>query len=58
MRLSAACPDHGVRRVWSWPGNTTDSALIRQAKADLREWTLARIVWVGDRGFTSGGQPE
>jgi len=39
--------------VWSWPGNTTDSALIRQAKADLREWTLARIVWVGDRGFTS-----
>ena len=40
-------------RVWSWPGNTTDSALIRQAKADLAEWTLARIVWVGDRGFTS-----
>jgi hypothetical protein len=40
-------------RVWSWPGNTTDSALIRQAKADLREETLARIVWVGDRGFTS-----
>src|SRR3954451_21702728 len=40
-------------RVWSWPGNTTDSALIRQAKADLRDWTLARIVWVGDRGFTS-----
>ena len=40
-------------RVWSWPGNTTDSALIRQAKDDLREWTLARIVWVGDRGFTS-----
>ena len=40
-------------RVWSWPDNTTDSALIRQAKDDLREWTLARIVWVGDRGFTS-----
>jgi Transposase DDE domain len=40
-------------RVWSWPGNTTDTALIRQAKADLREWTPARIVWVGDRGFTS-----
>jgi hypothetical protein len=40
-------------RVWCWPGNTADSALIRQAKADLREWTLARIVWVGDRGFTS-----
>ena len=40
-------------RVWSWPGNTSDSALIRQAKADLKEWTLARVVWVGDRGFTS-----
>src|SRR4051794_23699077 len=40
-------------RVWSWPGNTTDTALIRQAKADLREWTLSKIVWVGDRGFTS-----
>jgi hypothetical protein len=40
-------------RVWSWPGNTTDTALIRQARADLREWTLAKIVWVGDRGFTS-----
>src|SRR4051795_809770 len=40
-------------RVWSWPGNTADSALIRRAKDDLREWTLARIVWVGDRGFTS-----
>jgi Transposase DDE domain len=40
-------------RVWSWPGNTADSALIDQAKDDLREWTLARIVWVGDRGFTS-----
>src|SRR4051795_11217556 len=40
-------------RVWSWPGNTTDTALIRQAGSDLREWTLAKIVWVGDRGFTS-----
>jgi Transposase DDE domain len=40
-------------RVWSWPGNTTDTALIRQARSDLREWTLARVVWVGDRGFTS-----
>ena len=40
-------------RVWSWPGNTADSALIRQVKADLREWTLSRVVWVADRGFTS-----
>jgi hypothetical protein len=40
-------------RVWCWPGNTTDSALIRQVKADMRDWTLSRIVWVADRGFSS-----
>jgi transposase len=40
-------------RVWSFPGNTADSALIRQVKEDLRDWTLSRIVWVADRGFSS-----
>jgi Transposase DDE domain len=40
-------------RVWCWPGNTADSALIRQVKDDMRDWTLARIVWVADRGFSS-----
>ena len=40
-------------RVWSWPGNTPDVALIGQVKADLRDWTLSRIVWVADRGFAS-----
>jgi hypothetical protein len=40
-------------RVWCWPGNTTDSALIRQVKAEMRDWTLSRIVWVADRGFSS-----
>jgi len=40
-------------RVWSWPGSTSDSALIRQVKDDLREWTLSRVVWVCDRGFAS-----
>ena len=40
-------------RVWCWPGNTGDSKLIRQVKTDMRDWTLSRIVWVGDRGFTS-----
>jgi len=40
-------------RVWCWPGNTADSALIRQVKNDMRDWTLAKIVWVADRGFTS-----
>jgi Transposase DDE domain len=40
-------------RVWSWPGNTADSGLIRQVKADLREWVLSKVIWVADRGFTS-----
>ncbi|MDT0469352.1 transposase [Streptomyces sp. DSM 41699] len=37
----------------SWPGATSDSALIRQVKDELKEWTLGRVVWVADRGFTS-----
>ena len=40
-------------RVWCWPGATSDSALIRQVKDDMRDWTLSKIVWVADRGFTS-----
>ncbi len=40
-------------RVWCWPGNTSDSALIRQVKDDMRDWNLSRVVWVADRGFTS-----
>jgi hypothetical protein len=40
-------------RVWCWPGNTADSALIRQVKDDMRDWSLSRVVWVADRGFTS-----
>jgi transposase len=40
-------------RVWSWPGDTGDSPLIRQVKADLKAWKLGRVVWVADRGFTS-----
>jgi transposase len=27
--------------------------LIRQVKDDMRDWTLAKIVWVTDRGFSS-----
>ena len=30
-----------------------DSALIRQVKDDMRDWTLSRVVWVADRGFAS-----
>jgi Transposase DDE domain len=40
-------------RVWCWPGNTADSALIRQVKDDLRGWCLSKVIWVADRGFTS-----
>jgi hypothetical protein len=40
-------------RCWCWPGNTGDSALIRQVKADMRDWSLGRVVWVTDRGFSS-----
>jgi hypothetical protein len=40
-------------RVWCWPGKTSDQALIRQVKDDLRDWTLARVIWVADRGFAS-----
>ena len=41
-------------RVWCWPGNTNDQALIRQVKDDLKAWRLGRVVWVADRGFASG----
>jgi hypothetical protein len=40
-------------RCWSWPGNTGDQKLIRQVKDDMRDWTLSKIVWVTDRGFSS-----
>lgn len=40
-------------RAWCWPGNTSEQALIRQVKDELREWKLARVVWVADRGFQS-----
>ena len=34
-------------------GSTADSALIRQVKSGMRDWSLGRVVWVADRGFTS-----
>jgi hypothetical protein len=40
-------------RVWTFPGNTADMALIRQVKDDLLAWKLGRVVWVTDRGFAS-----
>jgi hypothetical protein len=40
-------------RVWSWPGNTADSGLIRQVRQDLRQGVLSKVIWVAGRGFTS-----
>ncbi|HSK32983.1 MAG TPA: IS1634 family transposase [Propionicimonas sp.] len=40
-------------RVWSWPGNAADTVVIRQVHDELRDWSLHRVLWVGDRGFAS-----
>jgi transposase len=41
-------------RVWCWPGNTNDQAVLKQVKDDdLRGWRLGRVVTVVDRGFSS-----
>ncbi|MGH2845492.1 MAG: IS1634 family transposase, partial [Thermoleophilaceae bacterium] len=40
-------------RVWTFPGMASDQAIIRRVRDDLREWNLARVIWVLDRGFTS-----
>ena len=40
-------------RVWCWPGDTADSALIRQVRDDMRDWSLSKVIWVADRGFSS-----
>src|SRR4051812_43400041 len=40
-------------RVWCWPGNANDAALLPQVKDDLRAWRLGRVVTVVDRGVTS-----
>jgi len=50
--LAVTCDGIPVR-AWCWPGNTADSALIRQVKADMRESVLGRIIRVADRGFSS-----
>jgi len=40
-------------RVWCWPGDTSNSALIRRVKDDMRDWSLSKVIWVADRGFSS-----
>jgi hypothetical protein len=46
-------------RVWCWPGNTGDSALIRQVKDDLRAWKPRRRTAAtcnAPAGTTSSGR--
>jgi hypothetical protein len=40
-------------RCWTFPGNTSDTEIIRTVKDDLSGWNLHRLVWVADRGFAS-----
>ena len=40
-------------RCWTFPGNESDTAIIRTVKDDLDGWNLRRLVWVADRGFAS-----
>lgn len=40
-------------RVWSFPGNASDTVVIRQVHDELGAWRLHRVLWVGDRGFSS-----
>jgi transposase len=49
----AVTRDGSPVRVWCRPGDTSDSALIRQVKDDMRDWSLSKVIWVADRGFTS-----
>jgi hypothetical protein len=37
-------------RAWRWPGCTDDAAMIRQAKEDMKGWTLSRVIRTADRG--------
>jgi transposase len=40
-------------RVWCWPGNTSDMAILPEVKDGLRGWRLGRVITVVDRGFSS-----
>ena len=45
-------------RVWCWPGNTSDQAILPEVKDGLRGWRLGRVVTVVDRGFSSAANLE
>ena len=31
-------------RIWSWPGSTGESPLLRQVRDDLQGWQLGRVL--------------
>jgi hypothetical protein len=54
VMIGMAVTQEGIPiRVWSWPGNTGESPVLRQVRDDLEGWQLGREVWVADRGFSS-----
>lgn len=40
-------------KCWSWPGNTSDKAIVEEIKKDLNLWDLGRTIYVEDTGFNS-----
>lgn len=40
-------------RSWVFPGNTADVTTVEKVKADLRDWQLGRVLFVGDAGMNS-----
>ena len=40
-------------RVWCWPGNSNDQAILPEVRDDMRGWRLGRVITVVDRGFSS-----
>ena len=51
--ISVDVNSRALNRTWTFPGNETDTAIIRRVKDDLGGWRLHRMVWVADRGLTS-----
>ena len=41
-------------RTWGWPGNTADTTVLAQVRADVKQWKLAQVVWVNRPGFSEG----
>jgi hypothetical protein len=53
--LGMAVTTEGIPiRCWTFPGTTSDQAIIKTIKDDLSGWMLNRVVWVCDSGFNSG----